>query len=301
VTLDDLPTERPNPRTADIDLLDTLGVLERLNEQDLQVAPAVQEALPDVARAVDLALERWERDGRVVLFGAGTSGRLAMLDAAELGPTFGVSAERYVARLAGGPSAFLRSVEGAEDDREAGAQAADDLSSRDVAFGIAASGRTPWVLGALQRARQRGAVTIALSCVPRPELSAFADVTIAVDTGPEALSGSTRMKAGTAQKLVLNAFSSALMIRLGKVYGNLMVDVQASNAKLRRRAARLVCQATGVDAVRAADTLATTDWEVKAAIAALRLGIPVEEARARLAQADGRLRRVLGEEPPVSL
>src|SRR5436305_3983104 len=283
---DDLSTEQSNPRTVDIDQLDSLGVLTRLNEEDQLVAPAVRAALPRVARAVDLALERWQRGGRVVLFGAGTSGRLAGLDAAELGPTFGVAAERYVARMAGGSGAFLHAVEGAEDDRAGGALAAADLLPDDLAFGIAASGRTPWVLGALERARERGAGCVGLACVPRPALADHVEVCIVVDTGPEAISGSTRMKAGTAQKLVLNAFSSTLMIRLGKVYANLMVDVQATNAKLRRRAVRLVQQAAGVDAGVAESVLAAAQGEVKVAIAAVRLGVSVGEARVRLTNAD---------------
>ncbi len=290
---DQLPTERPNPRTADIDRLDTLGILERINHEDQQVALAVRMALPALARAVDMALERWQGGGRIVLFGAGTSGRLAMLDAAELGPTFGVPADRYEARLAGGREAFQRPVEGAEDDSSTGAAAAADLSARDVAFGIAASGRTPWVIGALDQARAHGAATIGLACVPRPALAEHVDVAIVVDTGAEPISGSTRMKAGTAQKLVLNAFSSTLMILLGKVYGNLMVDVQATNAKLRRRAARLVELAAGVDTGDAERALAEADFEVKTAIALLRLGVSAERARARLAAEDGRLRRVL--------
>ncbi len=290
---DQLPTERPNPRTADIDRLDTLGTLERINDEDQQVALAVRMALPALARAVDMALERWQGGGRIVLFGAGTSGRLAMLDAAELGPTFGVPADRYEARLAGGREAFQRPVEGAEDDSSTGAAAAADLSARDVAFGIAASGRTPWVIGALDQARAHGAATIGLACVPRPALAEHVDVAIVVDTGAEPISGSTRMKAGTAQKLVLNAFSSTLMILLGKVYGNLMVDVQATNAKLRRRATRLVELAAGVDTGDAERALAEADFEVKTAIALLRLGVSAERARARLAAEDGRLRRVL--------
>jgi N-acetylmuramic acid 6-phosphate etherase len=293
--LDELSTERTNPRTADLDRLETLEVLERLNDEDQQVAPAVRLALPAVAQAVDLTLERWQRGGRVVLFGAGTSGRLAALDAAELGPTFGTPAERYLARLAGGPGAFLKAVEGAEDDAAAGSAAADDLSVLDVAFGIAASGRTPWVLAALERARRRGAATIGLACVPQPAMLAHADVAIVVDTGPEPIAGSTRMKAGTAQKLVLNAFSSTLMIRLGKVYGNLMVDVQATNDKLRRRAERLVQDAAGADPRAAERALADAMGEVKTAIAMLRLGVSAEEARRRLLAADGRLRVVLGE------
>ena len=295
MSFDQLATERPNPRTADLDRLDTLGVLERLNDEDLQVAPGVRAALPDLARAVELTVERWQRGGRVVLFGAGTSGRLAALDAAELGPTFGTPAERYLARLAGGPGALLKSIEGAEDDTSAGAAAADDLSALDVAFGIAASGRTPWVLAALERARQRGAATIGLACVPRPALLAYVDVAIVVDTGPEAITGSTRLKAGTAQKLVLNGFSSTLMIRLGKVYGNLMVDVQTTNAKLRRRAERLVQQATGAAPQAIERALAESAGEVKTAIAMLRLGLSAEEARQRLGDADGHLRHVLGE------
>jgi N-acetylmuramic acid 6-phosphate etherase len=290
-----LATEGSNPRTADIDRLDTLGVLERINDEDQLVAGVVRAALPDLARAVDVALARWERGGRIVLFGAGTSGRLAALDAAELGPTFGVPSERYTARLAGGSGAFARAVEGAEDDRLAGAAAARDLTESDVAFGIAASGRTPWVIGALCRARELGAATVGLACVAEPALAEFADVLLVVDTGPEAITGSTRMKAGTAQKLVLNAFSSALMIRLGKVYGNLMVDVQATNVKLRQRATRLVQQAASADVAAAELALAESNWEVKTAIAMLRRGLSVEEARRVLAEANGRLRRVLHE------
>ena len=292
--LDQLPTEQPNPRTADLDRLDTLALVERLNDEDRMVADAVRQALPALARAVDVAAERWRRGGRVVLFGAGTSGRLAALDAAELGPTFGVPPERYLARMAGGRDAMWRSVEGAEDDEAAGAAAAADLTEHDLGFGVAASGRTPWVLGALRAARQRGAATVGLACVPEPDLADVADVSIAVDTGPEAVSGSTRLKAGTAQKMVLNAFSTALMVRLGKVYGNLMVDVQATNAKLRRRATRLVASAARVTQDEAERALAEADWEVKTAVVVLRLGLPAEAARGRLAEADGSLRSTLG-------
>jgi N-acetylmuramic acid 6-phosphate etherase len=295
--LDQLGTERPNPRTVDIDRLDTVGILELLNAEDQLVARAVETALPQLARAVDIAFDRWRRGGRVVLFGAGTSGRLAMLDAAELPPTFGVSPDRYVARMAGGPQAFLKAVEGAEDDAAAGALAAADLTADDVAFGLAASGRTPWVIGALQAARKRGATTIGLACAPQPALAEHADVTIVVDTGPEPISGSTRMKAGTAQKLVLNAFSSTLMIRLGKVFSNLMVDVQATNDKLRRRAIRLVEQAASVDTATAERALTEANGEVKTAIALLRLGIAAEAARARLATAQGFLRSVIDVDP----
>ncbi|HET6317204.1 MAG TPA: N-acetylmuramic acid 6-phosphate etherase [Chloroflexota bacterium] len=292
---DQLGTEQPNPRTVDIDRLDSLAILERLNAEEQLVASAVRAALPELARAVDVAVERWQRGGRVVLFGAGTSGRLAMLDAAELGPTFGVPPDRYLARMAGGAEAFLRAVEGAEDDSGAGAQAASDLDAADVAFGIAASGRTPWVIGALSTARRLGAATIALACAPHPLMAEHVDIVIAVDTGPEPIAGSTRMKAGTAQKLVLNSFSSTLMIRLGKVYSNLMVDVQATNEKLRRRAVRLVEQAAAVDTATAEQALAQANGEVKTSIALLQLGIGVDEARQRLHTMDGSLRRVIDE------
>lgn len=290
--IDNLATEQINPRTVDLDRYDTLDILQRLNDEDQGVARAVRKALPELAKAVDLALDRWRRGGRVVLFGAGTSGRLATLDAAELLPTFGVPPDRYLARIAGGPSAIYRAVEGAEDDFEAGAAAASDLSPADVAFGVAASGRTPWVLGAMSAARDAGAATLGLACVPRPELTRYCDVIVCVETGPEAIAGSTRLKAGTAQKLVLNAFSTTLMVRLGKVHGNLMVDVQITNSKLRRRATRLVEQLAGVDRATAERALAESA-DVKTAIVALRRGVPVPRARALLEQAGGSLRRAL--------
>jgi N-acetylmuramic acid 6-phosphate etherase len=290
-----LPTEGRNPRTRDIDRLGSLGVVTLLNDEDQTVPLAVRAALPDLARSVDVALERWMRGGRIVLFGAGTSGRLAALDAAELGPTFGVPPERYLARIAGGVSAFERPAEGAEDSAADGAAAADDLAPRDMAFGIAASGRTPWVVAALQRARARDAATVGLACVRRPALAEHCDACIVVETGPEPIAGSTRMKAGTAQKLVLNAFSTALMIRLGKVYSNLMVDVQTTNEKLRRRAVRLVAQAADVDDEVAIGALDAARGEVKTAIALLRLDVDAATARERLAAANGRLRLVLDE------
>jgi N-acetylmuramic acid 6-phosphate etherase len=288
-----LPTEQPNPRTADLDRLDTPDVLRRINAEDQSVAPAVAPVLPDLARAVEMAEARWARGGRVVLFGAGTSGRLALLDAAELPPTFGVPKDRYLARLAGGGAAFETAVEGAEDDAQAGRDAARDLGPDDLAFGLAASGRTPWVLGALAAARERGAATIGLACVPSPALGAVVDLCLVVDTGPEVVAGSTRMKAGTAQKLVLNAFSTALMVRLGKVHGNLMVDVHATNDKLRGRAVRLVRDVTGVDEETARQALLRTDWEVKVATVMLRLRVAPDEARRRLAATGGRLRPLL--------
>ena len=293
--LDQLDTEQSNERTRDIDRLDSLHILERLNDEDALVAGLVRQALPEIARAVDLAVDVWRRGGRVVLFGAGTSGRLALLDAAELGPTFSVPADRYLARIAGGSNAFARATEGTEDDRIAGAGAAADLGPDDLAFGITASGRTPWVIGALAEARRLGAATVALSAVSTPRLAEHADVSIAIVTGPEAIAGSSRLKAGTAQKLVLNGFSTALMIRLGKVYGNLMVDVQLTNEKLERRAVRLIEQIAGVDRI-AAQRAMRDAGDLKTAIVALRGGVSVEVARTRLAGAGGRLRAALGED-----
>ncbi|MBX6772065.1 MAG: N-acetylmuramic acid 6-phosphate etherase, partial [Chloroflexi bacterium] len=217
------------------------------------------------------------------------------IDAAELGPTFGIPPERYQARIAGGPAAFFRSIEGAEDDRTAGAAAAADLTACDLALGVAASGRTPWVLAALEAARQRGAATVGLACVAAPALAAFADVLVAIETGPEAIAGSTRLKAGTATKLALNAFSTALMVRLGKVYGNLMVDVQATNTKLRRRAVRLIERIAGVDRLTAERAFREAG-DLKTAVVVLRRGLAVEAARALLERVDGQLRRAL-EEP----
>lgn len=293
--LDHLPTEQSNPRTADLDQLDTLAILRHINREDHTVASVVERALPRVARAVDLAEGQWRRGGRVVLFGAGTSGRLALLDAAELGPTFGVPPDRYLARMAGGAGAFQRAVEGSEDDIQAGRAAAADVAAADLAFGVAASGRTPWVLGAIEAARAAGAATVGLACVPRPAMASLVNVSIAVHTGPEAISGSTRMKAGTAQKLVLNAFSTALMVRLGKVHGNLMVDVQATNEKLRRRAERLVMSVAACDERAARAALIAAGWDVKTAIAMVGLGVAADDARRRLQAAGGHLRRVLGE------
>ncbi len=291
---DRIPTERINPGTSDLDRLDTLGVLERLNDEDRLVAVAVRAALPAVARAVDLAVEKWRSGGRIVLFGAGTSGRLALLDAAELGPTFGVPPDRYLARLAGGAKALQLPVEGAEDDRAGGEAAARDLSPRDVAFGIAASGRTPWVLGAMCAARSQGATSVGLTASPGSPLTTAVDVSIVVDTGPEVIAGSTRLKAGTAQKLVLNSFSTALMVRLGKVYENLMIDVQVTNEKLRQRAVRLVERIAEVDRSRAEAALWAAG-DVKTAVVALRRNVTAPVARERLARADGNLRRVLHE------
>lgn len=293
--LDQLGTEVVNARTADLDLLSTTEVLERISDEDMRAPALVRAAIPDIARAVDAAVASWRRGGRIRAFGAGTSGRLAALDAAELVPTFGIPAARYEVRIAGGSGAFLHSVEGAEDDMTAGRAAASGIGPCDVAIGVAASGRTPFVIGALEEARTRGATTIGIACTARPALGTIADIVIAVDTGPEVIAGSTRMKAGTVQKLVLNAFSTALMVRVGRVYGNRMVEMQVTNEKLRHRAARLVGDVAGVDEQRARTALGAADGDIKTAIAALRLGIPTARARELLGRVDGSLRRALDE------
>jgi N-acetylmuramic acid 6-phosphate etherase len=237
------PTELVNPRTTDIDLVPTAELVRLLNDEDRTVPDAVAATLPALAQLVDAAVTRVAAGGRVHYFGAGTSGRLGVLDAAELLPTYGVGEEVVVAHQAGGAGAFLQAVEGAEDD-EGGADAAE-VTGADVVIGLAASGRTPYVGAALSAARAAGAVTALITANPNPLLAGLADYVLAADTGPEAITGSTRLKAGTAQKMILNTFSTALMVRLGHTYGNIMVDMQPTNAKLRGRAVEMLTQASG--------------------------------------------------------
>jgi N-acetylmuramic acid 6-phosphate etherase len=262
------PTEQTNPRTADIDLMDSEQALRLLNAEDLRVAPAVTAVLPALARLVDEAAARVRRGGRVHYFGAGTSGRLAVLDAAELLPTFGLG-DVVVAHQAGGAAALVSAVEDAEDSDDGGASAAELLTAADVAIGLTASGRTPYVGGALRAARAVGAHTVLMTSNPEPELGPAADVVLAVDTGPEAITGSTRLKAGTAEKLMLNGFSTVLMIRLGRVYGNLMIDMRATNAKLRSRSVELLSEASGASADDCSRTLAACRGELKTALVVL--------------------------------
>ncbi len=288
-------TERQNLNTQQIDRLDTLAILTAINAEDRTVAEAVAAALPAIARAVDAVAERLRGGGRLFYVGAGTSGRLGILDASECPPTYGTPPELVQAIIAGGENAMFDAVEFVEDDEVAGA---DDLTARnvnaqDAVVGIAASGRTPYVLGALRSARELGAITIGLSNnAPAPVLDA-ADIAIPVVTGPEVITGSTRMKAGTAQKLVLNMISTGAMIKLGKVYGNLMVDVQVRNDKLLQRARRIVAQVGKVDDAQAADLLALAENDVKTAIVMARRSVDASEAHALLAKADGFLRRVI--------
>lgn len=291
-----LPTETPNPASAAMDSLSALEFARLMNRLDAAVPLAVAEALPAIAQAIETIAAQLAGGGRLFYLGAGTSGRLGVLDATELVPTFSWPPERAIALIAGGDRAITRSVEGAEDD---GALAQAELRSHgfsagDVLVGIAASGGTPYVLGGLAYARQAGAPTIAVVCNPGSPVAAAADIPIEVVTGPEILTGSTRLKAGTAQKLVLNMLSTGAMVQLGKVYGNLMVDVQPTNAKLRDRAVRIVDAITGVGREDAAALLDGAGWRVKTAVVMGLAGVDAAEAQARLDRSAGRVRDALG-------
>ncbi len=281
------PTEQRHPDTADIDTEDTLGILRRINADDALVAPAVAETLPELALLVDRAVASVRAGGVIHYFGAGTSGRLAVLDAAELLPTFNTPEGLVVAHHAGGPEALLRAVENVEDDDAQGRLDASGVRRGDIVIGLTASGRTPYVGGALQAAREAGAVTALVTSNPDAELAPFADHLIAPRTGPEVLTGSTRLKAGTAQKLVLNAFSTTLMIRLGRTWSNLMVDVVATNAKLRGRVVRILQEASGADEVTARAALDAAGGELKPALLSMLAEIDAAAARTALANADG--------------
>lgn len=294
-TLRMLPTEARNPRTVDIDRLPTLAVLRLINAEDATVPSAVAAALPALADAVDLAVASLRCGGRVHYVGAGTSGRLGALDAAELPPTFGMEPNRFVAHLAGGRAAFSRSVDDVEDHAADGASDLADIDPRDIVVGLTASGRTPYVGGALRTARAAGASTVLVSANPRAPLAAIADVHVGIGTGPEVVAGSTRMKAGTAQKLVLTAFSTAVMVRLGRTYSNLMVNVRASNAKLRQRTVGLLGDATGEQPHQCARVLTAADGDAKVALVMLLAGAEVGPARLALARHGGVVRDALSD------
>lgn len=292
-----LKTESDNPASRRIDTLPTSAIVELINSEDARVATAVQAALPQVAQAVDVIARALSAGGRLFYIGAGTSGRLGVLDAVECVPTFSAPPDLVQGIIAGGDTALTQAVEGAEDDP---AQARRDLQARgvtaaDVLCGIAASGRTPYVVGALAYARELGAATIAISCNPQSPIGALAAVSISVDLGPEIISGSTRMKAGSAQKMILNMLSTAAMIRLGKVYGNLMVDVKVTNQKLAERARRLVRRLAGLDEDQAERLLVLANNEVKTAVVMHMMQVDAEAARELLAGAGGRLRAVIGD------
>lgn len=293
VVLVESSTETRNPRTVEIDMLPTLEVLELLNDEDARVAGAVRAALPSLAEAVEVAVEKIGRGGRIHYFGAGTSGRIGLLDAAELPPTFSVDPDLVQAHHAGGASGLVIAREDTEDDEEAGRNEASVVTRHDVAIGITASGRTPYVRGALQAARAAGAFTVLVSAHRHDSLADLADIHVLVETGPEAIAGSTRLKGGTAQKLVLNSFSTALMIRLGKTYSNLMVEVAPANAKLRGRVLSILSEATGLDHRRCAAMLAAAEGDTKVALVCLLAGVDPGRARQALAGSVGRVRAAL--------
>lgn len=283
-------TESVDPAFAELDLLSTTEQVAIMAQQGVVAAQAVAAESSAIARAVDAIVERLGRGGRLVYIGAGTPGRLGVLDASEIPPTYGTDPSLVTGVIAGGETALRNAVENAEDDAEAGAAAGRGLAVDDVLVGISASGRTPYVLAALTAARAQGAFTVSLACNRDAEISAVADVPIEVVVGPEVVAGSTRLKAGTAQKLVLNTLSTLAMVQSGKVYGNLMVDVQSTNEKLRARAERTVMHATGCTPADAAAALREADGSVKLAIAIVETGSDADTARDALEKAGGRLR-----------
>ena len=295
---ENLTTEAVNPASDDLDRLSTPDLVRLINAEDATVAAAVGAQSEAIAEAVDLVAARLAKGGRLIYVGAGTSGRLGVLDASECPPTFNADPGQVIGLIAGGDDALRRAIEGAEDSREAavGDLRGIALSANDVLVGITASGTAPYVLAALDEATAVGAAAIALTCNEGSAAESHADLAIAVVVGPEVLSGSTRMKAGTATKLVLNTLTTGAMVRLGKTYGNLMVDLQASNAKLVARSRRILQRLSDLDEAAAGELLTTCNGELKTAILVARLGVDAEEARQRLAAAAGRLRVALGDD-----
>ena len=286
-----LDTEKRNEATGDIDKLSTIETVRLINSEDKKVADAVEAVIPAIAAAADGIYERLRDGGRLVYAGAGTSGRLGLLDAVECPPTFSVEYDMVVALLAGGADAFIKATEGAEDDRELGRMDLKDInfSGGDALVGIAASGRTPYVKGAMEYARSVSGFTVSLSCTQNSEISKFADVDIAPLPGPEVITGSTRMKSGTAQKMVLNMLSTVTMIKLGKTYGNLMVDLKAANEKLVGRAINIVCMATGVSEAMAKDVLSRCEFSAKNAVFMILADVDYEASKKVLQKFDGRI------------
>lgn len=295
LSLDQLTTEQANPNTAGLDELPLEEALLRLNEEDARVPDAVRAVIPAIARAVELVERSMRAGGRLIYVGAGTSGRLGCLDASEIPPTYGMEWNRVLGVIAGGDTALRRSIEGAEDSPAEGAakMAELEVGPNDVVCGIAASGRTPYVMGALEEGRRRGAATVGVVTNKPCEMDSLVDVLIAPEVGPEPVSGSTRMKSGTAQKLVLNMLSTMAMVRIGKTYGNLMVDLRATNEKLVRRAIRLIRTVTEADEVEARRLFDTSSGDTKLAIMMGLSGLDVIAARERLDAAGGVLRKAL--------
>lgn len=300
--LDPRPTERRNPRTTEIDRVTALEIVDLLGAEDAGVPAAVARARVEIAQAIDLIEAAFRSGGRLLYIGAGTSGRLGVLDAAECPPTYGTDPSMVVGIIAGGFKAMLRSVEGAEDDLNAGIAAMDEerVTASDVVVGIAASGTTPFVRAALGRAQALGARTVMVSCAEPPALiRETCDVCIVVLVGPEVVTGSTRMKAGTATKLVLNSLTTGAMIRIGKTYGNLMVDLRALNAKLGDRSERIVMETTGISREEARAALGRADGRVKPAIVMVRRGVDLAVADQLLEAHQGRLREIVGDPPEI--
>ncbi|MFO0960644.1 MAG: N-acetylmuramic acid 6-phosphate etherase [Isosphaeraceae bacterium] len=289
---DQLITEARNPASESIDALDARGIAGLMHAEDLRAVAAVGEVLEAVARAIDLAAERFRRGGRLLYFGAGTSGRLGVLDASECPPTFSSPPSMVVGRIAGGPVALTTAVEGAEDDREAGARDVRELhvGPDDLVVGIATSGRTPYVLGALAEAKSLGATTVGFACNRPSQLDAVADVMIAPLVGPEVLAGSTRLKAGTATKLVLNMITTGAMVRLGKTYGNRLVDLQPTNEKLRIRTRRILRELAGIEEPEAASILQRCGGKLKPALVVALAGVEPDRAEALLLEYNGQVR-----------
>ena len=295
LNLKGMSTETRNQNTMNLDIMTPLEVVTTMNNEDARVPEAIKPALPNIAQCVTWAIESIEAGGRIIYMGAGTSGRLGVLDAVECPPTFGVAPEVVVGLIAGGEKAFVKAVEGAEDSRQLGH---DDLvninlESRDIVIGIAASGRTPYVLGGLAYAKEVSCHTVAISCNPGSAIGQAAELAIEVVPGPEVLTGSTRLKSGTCQKLILNMISTATMVGCGKAYQNLMVDVMQTNEKLVVRAQNIVMEATGCDRETAAEKIALADGNAKTAITMILADCGVEEARARLAKAKGHVREAI--------
>lgn len=293
--LDKLTTESRNLNTSNIDKVSTLEMVKIINNEDKKVAEAVEKEIPKIAQAIDYVVERIKKGGRLIYIGAGTSGRLGILDASECPPTYGVSEELIQGIIAGGHEAIFRAKEGAEDSKELAIEdlKLKKLSSNDIVVGIAASGRTPYVVGGLEYGNQIGALTISITCNSDSEVSKTSQISIAPIVGAEVITGSTRLKSGTAQKLVLNMLSTGSMIKLGKVYGNLMVDVKATNKKLIERAKKIVCEATGIEKNLAEDILLKTDYDVKLSIFMILSGLSLNDAREKLLENDGYIAKAL--------
>ncbi|KAF1678921.1 N-acetylmuramic acid 6-phosphate etherase [Bacillus mexicanus] len=295
-----LTTESRNSQTTDIHKANTLGILKMINNEDLKVAAAVQQVLPDIQTAVDCAYDSFQNGGRLIYIGAGTSGRLGVMDAVECPPTYSVSRDQVIGIMAGGPKAFLQATEGIEDSEEAGAEDLKNihLTSNDTVLAVAASGRTPYAAGALTYARKAGAHTIALTSNKNSAISKNADHSIEVVVGPEAITGSTRMKAATAHKMILNMISTAVMVKIGKVYENLMVDVNVSNNKLKERAISIIQSLTNAPYDTAKHTLEQANYHVKTAIVMLKTNTDQEQAKTLLDEANGFIDKAIENDHP---